>query len=175
VDPSVPCTSAVSVTRRTEVTSHLHESSHCVGTRRPAALSQKQLQHLMRSSEHRKFSNFESRMIAEVKLYWVIYQMTSASPTGISRTNHELLEWQNENAALFGNSIPTLPNKQTLIPISTIRPTTIAISSIGITFRSSSSRLRISQNNGIADRLSHSKRRCAILHGHHQYLPRHSR
>jgi hypothetical protein len=51
-------------------------------------------------------------MIAEVKLYWVIYQMTSASPTSISRTNRELLEWQNENATLFGNFVPMFSKRR---------------------------------------------------------------
>lgn len=41
-------------------------------------------------------------MVAEVKLYWLIYQMTSASPTSVSRTNRLLIEWREEYASLFG-------------------------------------------------------------------------
>ncbi|GAB7335704.1 hypothetical protein MBLNU13_g08007t3 [Cladosporium sp. NU13] len=74
---------------------------HCVGTRRPAAVSQKQIQHLVRSADHNKLSNFEMRMVAEVKLYWLIYQMSSASSIGVSSTDHRLVAWRDEHASLF--------------------------------------------------------------------------
>lgn len=79
------------------------KSSHCVGTKRPAALSQKQIQHIVRSTDYNKLSNFEGRMVAEVKLYWLVYQMSSAPPISISRTDRLLDEWAEEHAALFGN------------------------------------------------------------------------
>ena len=79
-----------------------HKSSHCVGTRRPAALSQKQIQHLVRPIGRNKLSNFEMRMVAEVELYWLIYQMSSASPNGVSRTDHRLIAWRDEHTHLFG-------------------------------------------------------------------------
>jgi hypothetical protein len=73
-----------------------------VGTRRPAAIGQKQIQHLIRSAGRNKLSNFEMRMVAEVELYWLIYQMSTASPNSISRTDSRLVAWRDEHASLFG-------------------------------------------------------------------------
>ena len=104
MDPSVPRTFTVSISLLANSELCLQVSSHCVGTRRPAALSQRQIQHLVCSTDRKKLSNFETRMIAEVKLYWLIYQISSASPNGFSRADHRLVEWRDEHVQLFGMS-----------------------------------------------------------------------
>ncbi|KAJ6007259.1 hypothetical protein N7540_011235 [Penicillium herquei] len=47
---------------------------YCVGTRRQAMLNQKHIDACQEVFEHGSLTNYEARMVAEVKLYWVIYE-----------------------------------------------------------------------------------------------------
>ncbi|PVH99483.1 hypothetical protein DM02DRAFT_594183 [Periconia macrospinosa] len=71
---------------------HLH---YCVGTHRKAVLSQDDVNRcrLILGSDHA--TNFESRMVAEVNLYWVMYQHCSTS-VDLSKTQPTLDTWKSD-------------------------------------------------------------------------------
>lgn len=71
---------------------HLH---YCVGTRRKAIISQEDINQcrLILGSDHA--TNFETRMVAEVSLYWVLYESLCA-PVDLPRTQAALKTWKNE-------------------------------------------------------------------------------
>ncbi|KAF2682405.1 hypothetical protein K458DRAFT_307421, partial [Lentithecium fluviatile CBS 122367] len=71
---------------------HLH---YCVGTRRKAVLDQKDVDRcrLVLGSDHA--TNFESRMVAEVHLYWIMYQ-SCTSTVDLPKTQRMLHSWKEE-------------------------------------------------------------------------------
>lgn len=75
---------------------HLH---YCVGTRRKAMLDRndiEQCRHILVNET----SNFESRMVAEVFLYWIIYE-SSLHPIDLPKTQAALHAWKEEWKFLF--------------------------------------------------------------------------
>ncbi|EXJ83146.1 hypothetical protein A1O1_06765 [Capronia coronata CBS 617.96] len=74
---------------------------YCVGTRRQALLNQAQISRCVRLLENDKMTNFEARMAAEIKLYWIIYEKCCISPLDIAGTKNALRSWHQEWAALF--------------------------------------------------------------------------
>lgn len=46
-------------------------------------------------------TNYEARMTAEVKLYWIIYQQCCGRQVDLNETKLALQGWQQEWAALF--------------------------------------------------------------------------
>lgn len=76
---------------------HLH---YCVGTRRKSALDRNDVERCRRILESDYVSNFESRMVAEVFLYWIIYE-SSLNPVDVSKTQSALRAWREEWKFLF--------------------------------------------------------------------------
>ncbi|KAL6248087.1 hypothetical protein RBB50_005435 [Rhinocladiella similis] len=74
---------------------------YCVGTRRQAILNQAQINQCLRFLESDNVTNFEARMVAEVQLYWIIYEKCYDSEIDSTDTKRTLQEWQREWAALF--------------------------------------------------------------------------
>jgi hypothetical protein len=56
---------------------------------------------ILQRINHARLSNFEHRMIAEVQLYWLIYQRTSLSHDH-HQTEDALRKWKQDWAQLFG-------------------------------------------------------------------------
>lgn len=71
---------------------HLH---YCVGTRRKAVLDRDDIERcrIILDSDHA--TNFESRMVAEVFLYWIIYESCN-SPRDLPQTQSALQTWKSE-------------------------------------------------------------------------------
>lgn len=78
---------------------------YCVGTRRQALLNQTQIDQSLRLLETENVTNFEARMAAEVKLYWIIYEKCCTAQVDMVATKNALRAWQQEWAALFGREI----------------------------------------------------------------------
>ncbi|KAI9042011.1 fungal specific transcription factor domain-containing protein [Aspergillus affinis] len=74
---------------------------YCVGTRRQAMLSEAQIGHCTRFIESDSVTNYEARMVAEVKLYWIIYQQCFGPQIELSEVRRVLQNWQHEWHALF--------------------------------------------------------------------------
>lgn len=50
-------------------------------------------------------TNFETRMVAEINLYWIIYESCSMSQVDLPGTQAALHEWKQEWKFLFGTPI----------------------------------------------------------------------
>ncbi|KAJ5614883.1 hypothetical protein N7528_008537 [Penicillium herquei] len=76
---------------------------YCVGTRRQAMLNQKHIDACQEVFEHITLTNFEARMVAEVKLYWVIYEKCcpQSEQVDLSKAKSALKAWRTEWASLF--------------------------------------------------------------------------
>ncbi|PLB52112.1 hypothetical protein P170DRAFT_453613 [Aspergillus steynii IBT 23096] len=74
---------------------------YCVGTRRQAMLNDTQIDQCARLVESDNVTNYEARMVAEVKLYWIIYQQCCGSQIDLPEVKHALQNWQHEWHALF--------------------------------------------------------------------------
>jgi len=48
-------------------------------------------------------TNFESRMVAEINLYWIIYKSCSAVPVDLPKAQAALHTWKQEWKFIFGN------------------------------------------------------------------------
>jgi hypothetical protein len=78
-----------------------NDFSYCVGTRRKAVIDRKDVEtcRLILGSDHA--TNFESRMVSEVHLYWIIYE-SSNSAVDLPKTQAALHSWKEEWKYLFG-------------------------------------------------------------------------
>ncbi|PMD53975.1 uncharacterized protein K444DRAFT_646379 [Hyaloscypha bicolor E] len=77
---------------------HLH---YCVGTRRRAILGRKQIEKCRQILDSDHATNFETRMVAEVMLYWIIYESCSTAQVDLPKTQAALHEWRQEWKFLF--------------------------------------------------------------------------
>lgn len=69
----------------------------------------------MLDSDHA--TNFETRMVAEVNLYWIIYESCSKLAVDLPKTQSALNDWRHEWNFLFGRIIlPTCWLKLESIP-----------------------------------------------------------
>lgn len=75
--------------------------SYCVGTRRKAVLDERDISkcRLILGSDHA--TNFETRMVAEVHLYWIMYRSCSL-PIDLPNTQNVLQKWKEEWGYLLG-------------------------------------------------------------------------
>ncbi|KAJ5600594.1 hypothetical protein N7450_001661 [Penicillium hetheringtonii] len=77
---------------------------YCVGTRRQTMLSQEHVDKCQIPLGNGSFKNYEARMVAEVKLYWVIY--TKCCPqdqqVDLSDAKLSLQDWKEDWKNLFG-------------------------------------------------------------------------
>ncbi|OAG08726.1 uncharacterized protein CC84DRAFT_1194815 [Paraphaeosphaeria sporulosa] len=71
---------------------HLH---YCVGTRRKSVLDEEDIHRSRLILGSHNATNFESRMVAEVHLYWVIYRNCSEA-LDLPRTQESLSKWKEE-------------------------------------------------------------------------------
>lgn len=76
-----------------------------MGTRRPSLLNDAHIDTCVSLLEHNDVDNFESRMAAEVRLYWIILKKCSASEVNLVETEAALEAWNGEWSALFSESI----------------------------------------------------------------------
>jgi hypothetical protein len=76
---------------------HLH---YCVGTGRKAVLDIDDIERCRRALIVGHTSNFESRMVAEVHLYWVMYE-SLRNPVDLPKTQSALHAWREEWKHLF--------------------------------------------------------------------------
>ncbi|KAF4121899.1 GAL4 [Geosmithia morbida] len=74
---------------------------YCVGTRRRASLTEKDVDRCAWLVENSNVGNFEERMAAEIRLYWVTYQHYSVQETTTQDVNASLESWKQEWAVLF--------------------------------------------------------------------------
>ncbi|KAK4948613.1 hypothetical protein LTR10_012617 [Elasticomyces elasticus] len=74
---------------------------YCVGTRRQALLTRSQVEQCLRILDTNNVTNFEARMVAEAKLYWIVYEKCSGSQVNVADTKAALKAWQEDWAALF--------------------------------------------------------------------------
>lgn len=75
---------------------------YCVGTRRKSLLTQTQVDDCAKVLEHQDIPQFETRMVAEVKLYWIIYTQCCASRLNLHNIRISLDSWKRDWAVLFG-------------------------------------------------------------------------
>ncbi|RDW58204.1 hypothetical protein BP6252_13615 [Coleophoma cylindrospora] len=77
---------------------HLH---YCVGTKRRAVLTREEIDKCGDILGFNHATNFETRMVAEIKLYWIIYESTTAPSIDLPKTQNSLHGWKNEWKHLF--------------------------------------------------------------------------
>ncbi|CAO2657023.1 Nn.00g058260.m01.CDS01 [Neocucurbitaria sp. VM-36] len=76
---------------------HLH---YCVGTRRKAVIDRRDIEKCRVILESDHATNFESRMVAEIFLYWIVYETCSAS-VDLPKTQTAFQKWKLEWQYLF--------------------------------------------------------------------------
>jgi hypothetical protein len=76
---------------------HLH---YCVGTRRQAVIERKDIDRCRRILGSENATNFETRMVAEIFLYWVLYESSNA-PVDLPKTQAALQTWKSEWQHVF--------------------------------------------------------------------------
>jgi len=76
---------------------HLH---YCVGTRRKALLDRNDIDKCRQILNSDQATNFETRMVAEVFLYWIIYESCNTA-VDLPRTQAVLQSWKEEWQFLF--------------------------------------------------------------------------
>jgi hypothetical protein len=76
---------------------HLH---YCVGTRRRAVIERKDIDRCRRILGSENATNFETRMVAEIFLYWLLYE-SSNGPVDLPKTQAALQNWKSEWQHVF--------------------------------------------------------------------------
>lgn len=76
---------------------HLH---YCVGTRRRAVIERKDINRCRLILGSENATNFETRMVAEIFLYWVLYESSNA-PVDLPKTQAALQTWKSEWQYVF--------------------------------------------------------------------------
>lgn len=66
-------------------------------------LSKNQIDCCSRLVKSGRANNYEERMVAEVNLYWIIYEKCCASEIDLVATKLALQSWRQEWTILFGN------------------------------------------------------------------------
>lgn len=78
---------------------HLH---YCVGTSRKAMLHSSQIEACRPFVDYERLTNFELRMVAEVHLYWTVYENSSANPVNLLKSLADFQNWKNEWQFVLG-------------------------------------------------------------------------
>lgn len=109
LEPSLPRSSSVNfLISQCEV--RTDQGSYCVGTRRKSLLDRDQINKCRGVLDSDHATNYESRMVAEVNLYWIIYESCSVTSVDLPKTQTALHTWKEEWKWLFGRNTPTFPN-----------------------------------------------------------------
>ncbi|KAL6351908.1 hypothetical protein LRP88_14720 [Fusarium phalaenopsidis] len=74
---------------------------YCVGTRRHSLLNQTQIDRCLELVKFDGITNYESRMVAEVELYWIIYNKCGRPQIDLEDTKLALQSWQREWTGLY--------------------------------------------------------------------------
>ncbi|KAI8711952.1 hypothetical protein NCS52_01460300 [Fusarium sp. LHS14.1] len=74
---------------------------YCVGTRRHSLLNQTQIDRCLELVKFDGITNYESRMVAEVELYWIIYNKCGRPQIDLEDTKLALQSWQGEWTGLY--------------------------------------------------------------------------
>ncbi|KAJ3459684.1 hypothetical protein MRS44_015757 [Fusarium solani] len=74
---------------------------YCVGTRRHSLLNQTQISRCLELVKFDGITNYESRMVAEVELYWIIYNKCGRPQIDLEDTKLGLQSWQREWTGLY--------------------------------------------------------------------------
>ncbi|KAJ5110180.1 hypothetical protein N7532_002825 [Penicillium argentinense] len=74
---------------------------YCVGTRRETVLTQSHIDRCRIFLESGNLENYEARMVAEVKLYWVIYEKCCGRRIDLAEAKLALQSWKDQWASLF--------------------------------------------------------------------------
>lgn len=82
-----------------EVIADIHR--YCVGTRRHSLLNQSQIDRCLELVKFDGITNYESRMVAEVELYWIIYNKCGRPQIDLEDTKLALQSWQREWTGLY--------------------------------------------------------------------------
>ncbi|KUJ13796.1 uncharacterized protein LY89DRAFT_650813, partial [Mollisia scopiformis] len=77
---------------------HLH---YCVGTRRKAILDREQVDKCREILATDQVTNFETRMVAEINLYWIIYESCAMNQVDLPGTQGLLHDWRQQWKFLF--------------------------------------------------------------------------
>lgn len=96
-------TSNITVPQATRVRNHL-ALAHlhaCISLRRRAMLGAADIEQARLSVPKQSRDNFEIRMLAELHLYWTIYECSIGSPVHLSQAQSALQAWKTEWSSLF--------------------------------------------------------------------------
>ncbi|KAH6647169.1 hypothetical protein BKA67DRAFT_581868 [Truncatella angustata] len=74
---------------------------YCVGTRRQTVLNQAHIDRCVKLIDSSEVTNYEARMVAEVKLYWIIYNKCGRPRIDLAETKLALQNWQRDCMDLF--------------------------------------------------------------------------
>lgn len=85
---------------------HLH---YCVGTRRRCMLHGSQIARCRAVVGSDHATNYELRMVAEIYLYWTVYQNTSGGSIDLLKAIAHLQDWKKEWQFVLGMHITTNP------------------------------------------------------------------
>ena len=107
----------------------VNSCSYCVGTRRKSILDAEQIAKCREILGSDHATNFETRMVAEVNLYWIIYTHCSKVSVDLPKTQETLHKWKQEWKFLFGRTSIRYSRDGQLMRS---RPATIPIHSNGI-------------------------------------------
>jgi hypothetical protein len=101
LESSLPCASSVGTLLLLFLAID-NSCSYCVGTRRRSILDAEQIKKCRQILDSDLATNFETRMVAEVNLYWIIYTHCSNMVVDLPKTQATLHEWKQEWKFLFG-------------------------------------------------------------------------
>lgn len=82
--------------------------SYCVGTKRKSILDYQQISKCRRILDSDHATNFEIRMVAEVNLYWIVYESCSETSVDLQSTHSALHAWREEWKFLFGTNFTVI-------------------------------------------------------------------
>ncbi|KIW02086.1 hypothetical protein, variant [Verruconis gallopava] len=78
---------------------HLH---YCCGTRRRSIVGRHQVEKCKEILKSDHATNFEQRMVAEVNLYWIIYEQCTGSTLDLPKVQASLHEWKKQWSFVLG-------------------------------------------------------------------------
>ena len=80
----------------------LTQFRYCVGTRRQPMIDEGQISRCAQFAEAQDVSNFEARMVAEIKLYWIIHFKCNGSSIDLRDCKLAFERWKQQSTALLG-------------------------------------------------------------------------
>jgi hypothetical protein len=84
------------------------KDSYCVGTRRTAMIVHAQIEKCSETLQSDFATQFETRMVAEINLYWVIYEYSCGTSVDLPKTQAALHAWKHDWKYVLGKHSPIL-------------------------------------------------------------------